>query len=133
MSVFFFSINLMAIVGNSFALVSGTSMATPHIAGIAALIKQYNPSWTPSMISSAIATTATKYDNHGRVIMAEGFGIGSLYPSTPFEFGSGLVTPNCAIDPGMVFSSGNVFHKLNSKSFLNSFISLEKISNGVQC
>ncbi|PON52148.1 Subtilase [Parasponia andersonii] len=93
--------------GLNFALLSGTSMAAPHVAGIAALIKQCNPLWTPSMIMSAIATTATKYDaNNGQVIMAEGFGIGSLYPSTPFEFGSGLVSPKRAIDPGLVFSTG---------------------------
>ena len=101
------------IPGLNFALLSGTSMATPHVAGIAALIKQYNPSWTPSMITSAIATTATKYDDkNGQLIMAEGFGISSLYPSTPFEFGSGLVSPKRAIDPGLVFSSGNVFYVL---------------------
>ncbi|KAF4372593.1 hypothetical protein F8388_027266 [Cannabis sativa] len=95
------------LAGFSFALLSGTSMATPHVAGVAALIKQLNPSWTPSMIASAIATTATKYDeNNGRIIMAEGYGIGSLYPSTAFEFGSGLVSPKRALDPGLVFSSG---------------------------
>ncbi|XP_062088526.1 subtilisin-like protease SBT2.4 [Humulus lupulus] len=96
-----------ALEGFRFALLSGTSMATPHVAGIAALIKQLNPSWTPSMIASAIATTATKYDqNNGRIIMAEGYGISSLYPSTAFELGSGLVSPKRAIDPGLVFSSG---------------------------
>ncbi|KAK3017719.1 hypothetical protein RJ639_003075, partial [Escallonia herrerae] len=91
--------------GYSFALLSGTSMATPHIAGIAALIKQHNPSWTPSMIASAMSTTATKYDKSGEPIMAEGPGIYSLYPSTPFDFGAGLVNPTRATDPGLVFLS----------------------------
>ncbi|XP_043693789.1 subtilisin-like protease SBT2.4 [Telopea speciosissima] len=92
--------------GYNFALLSGTSMATPHVAGIAALIKQYNPSWTPSMIASAMSTTASRYDNYGEPIMAEGFNITSLYPSTPFDFGAGLINPKLALHPGLVFPSG---------------------------
>ncbi|KAH7545692.1 hypothetical protein FEM48_Zijuj01G0120800 [Ziziphus jujuba var. spinosa] len=93
------------LMGYNFGLLSGTSMATPHVAGIAALLKQYNPSWTPSMIASAMATTASKYDNDGDLIKAEGSSIGSLYPSTPFDFGSGLLSPKRALHPGLVFSS----------------------------
>ncbi|XAR53811.1 Cucumisin [Bertholletia excelsa] len=92
--------------GNNFALLSGTSMAAPHIAGVAALIKQRNPLWTPSMIASAVATTAIRYGNNGEKIMAEGSDIYSLYPSTPFDFGAGLVNPSRAVDPGLVFPSG---------------------------
>ncbi|KAK4858974.1 hypothetical protein QYF36_024725 [Acer negundo] len=93
------------LTGHNFALLSGTSMATPHIVGIGALIKQYNPSWTPSMIASAITTTATKYDNYGDLIMAEGSDT-SLYNGTHFDFGAGLVNATRAIDPGLVLSSG---------------------------
>lgn len=98
----------MGYVGYHFGLLSGTSMATPHVAGTAALIKQYNPSWTPSMIASAIATTASKHDSNGELIQAEGSSIGSLNPSTPFDFGSGLLRPKLALHPGLVFFSGGV-------------------------
>jgi subtilisin family serine protease len=37
---------------------SGTSMATPHIAGAAALIKQLHPTWTPDMIKANLMNTA---------------------------------------------------------------------------
>ena len=37
---------------------SGTSMATPHVTGIAALLKQEHPSWTPEEIKAAIVNTA---------------------------------------------------------------------------
>lgn len=42
---------------------SGTSMATPHVAGIVALIKKANPSWNNKEIKSAIITTAKNITN----------------------------------------------------------------------
>nr|XP_043620399.1 subtilisin-like protease SBT2.4 [Erigeron canadensis] len=92
--------------GYNFGLLSGTSMAAPHIAGIAALIKQRNPSWSPSMIASAMATTATTYNKYGEPIMAEGQELYSLHQSTPFDHGAGLVSATHAIDPGLVLISG---------------------------
>jgi subtilisin family serine protease len=45
-------------LNNNAGLLSGTSMAAPHVAGAAALIKALRPSWTPSEIKSALVTTA---------------------------------------------------------------------------
>ncbi|KAH0850942.1 hypothetical protein HID58_095109, partial [Brassica napus] len=92
--------------GRRFAILSGTSMAAPHIAGISALIKQLNPSWTPAMIASAISTTATGYDSSGEVMSAESYGIGELFPSNHFDHGAGHVNPARALDPGLVLPTG---------------------------
>ena len=44
---------------NSFSFLGGTSMSSPHVTGGAALIKAVHPDWTPAMIASSLAMTAT--------------------------------------------------------------------------
>jgi len=41
----------------NYTITSGTSMACPHVSGVAAYIKTFHPEWSPSMIQSAIMTT----------------------------------------------------------------------------
>ncbi|KAL3680531.1 hypothetical protein R1sor_023487 [Riccia sorocarpa] len=94
--------------GERFAMLSGTSMATPHIAGIAALIKQFHPDWSPAAITSAMMTTASVYDRQGEPVLAQNptsnFS-SALGPGTPFDFGAGAVNPGRALDPGLVFEA----------------------------
>ncbi|MBI2322306.1 MAG: S8 family serine peptidase [Chloroflexi bacterium] len=45
---------------------SGTSMAVPHVAGAAALLKQRHPSWTPRPIKAALVATAKPVTNLSR-------------------------------------------------------------------
>ncbi|KAI4307811.1 hypothetical protein L6164_030952 [Bauhinia variegata] len=77
---------------------SGTSMSSPHVAGIVGLLKTLHPDWSPASIKSAIMTTASTADNSGRPIADE-----SLQEMTPFAYGGGHVQPDLAIDPGLVY------------------------------
>ncbi|KAL0739194.1 hypothetical protein Bca4012_015404 [Brassica carinata] len=96
-------------VGEGFALISGTSMAAPHIAGIAALVKQKHPQWSPAAIKSALMTTSTVMDRAGRPLQAQQYSeteTMTLVKATPFDYGSGHVNPSAALDPGLVFDAG---------------------------
>jgi hypothetical protein len=44
--------------GSTFTVLDGTSMATPHVAGAAALLLQDHPGWTPRQVKSALVSTA---------------------------------------------------------------------------
>ena len=96
--------------GEKFALISGTSMATPHIAGIVTLIKQRHPTWSPSAIHSALLTTASNIDFWNNPILAEQPSANpSSSPSgsaSPFDVGCGAVNATAALDPGLVFERG---------------------------
>jgi len=78
-----------------YAYLSGTSMATPHVAGVAALLMQAHPEWSPATIKSAFMTTAR------RSLTASGTA------AIPFDFGAGHIVPNDANDPGLVYDVGD--------------------------
>jgi len=44
--------------GDDFAVLDGTSFSAPHVAGVAAILLQRHPSWTPQQVKSALMSTA---------------------------------------------------------------------------
>ncbi|MEU6857637.1 S8 family serine peptidase [Glycomyces sp. NPDC046736] len=88
--------------GNDFATNQGTSMSSPHVAGLAALLKSANPGWSPMAIKSAIMTTAYQEDQAGNPIQRAG------EDATPFDYGAGHADGAKMLDPGLVYESSPV-------------------------
>jgi subtilisin family serine protease len=86
--------------GQLFQSISGTSMSSPHVAGIYALLKQAHPDWTPAMAKSAVMTSARQ-----DVVEENG-----TTAADPFDFGAGHVAPGSTaagsmFDPGLVYDA----------------------------
>ena len=84
--------------GRLFDLYSGTSMSSPHVAGLAALMKEAHPDWSPMAIKSALMTT-------GSDVLDGGTPAPNTNPVLIFRQGAGHVQPNRAMDPGLVYDS----------------------------
>ncbi|OMO66690.1 hypothetical protein COLO4_30415 [Corchorus olitorius] len=75
-----------------YSIATGTSMACPHAAGVAAYVKTFHPDWSPSAIKSALMTTAWAMDQ-------------SKSRGGEFAYGSGHINPIKARDPGLVYET----------------------------
>jgi len=82
----------------------GTSAAAPHAAGVAALLKAYDPALTPDAIYTALQTTAIDMDAPG-VDFDSGYGLiqapAALASLNPDADGDGVAdsVDNCPTDP----------------------------------
>ncbi|AAZ23976.1 S8 family peptidase [Colwellia psychrerythraea] len=82
--------------GELFQMISGTSMSSPHVAGLFAMIKQAHPNWSPSTAKSALMTTA--YQD----VMKED----EATPADAFDMGAGHVNPGGKANKGSIFEPG---------------------------
>jgi subtilisin family serine protease len=48
--------------GNRYAYLNGTSMSSPHAAGVAALVKEQHPNWSPGAVKAAVQRSAQHLD-----------------------------------------------------------------------
>ncbi|KAM6555286.1 hypothetical protein CsatB_002305 [Cannabis sativa] len=106
---------------NGFAFMSGTSMATPHVSAIVALLKSLHPDWSPAAIKSAIVTTAWNNDPSGEPIFAEGE---TMKLADPFDYGGGIINFNSAVNPGLVYdmNTSDYLYYLCSMGYKSSAI-----------
>ncbi|GLT46180.1 hypothetical protein SLA2020_199540 [Shorea laevis] len=104
-----------------FNILSGTSMACPHVSGLAALLKAAHPGWSPAAIRSALMTTAYTVDNRGETMLEETTG----NTSTALDFGSGHVHPTKALDPGLIYD-------LTSMDYVNFLCNSNYTLNKIQ-
>jgi serine protease len=71
------------IEGSGYEAWGGTSMATPHVAGVAALLWSANPNWTNVQIREAMTMTAYDLGDPGRDI-AYGYGLVQAYDALQY-------------------------------------------------
>jgi subtilisin family serine protease len=88
--------------GELFQAIAGTSMSSPHVAGVFALLKQAHPEWSAAAAKSALMTTAYQsVRDNDRVSKAD-----------PFDMGAGHINPGgkwskgSIIEPGLVYDAG---------------------------
>jgi hypothetical protein len=103
--------------------ISGTSMATPHVVGVAALYLQNNTTASPATVASAITSTATS----GRLT---GIGTGSpnllLYSLLTTGGGGGAPCTNCEAYSGSLSGTGAYQYQPNGTYYYSSISGTHK-------
>ncbi|KAL0351729.1 UNVERIFIED_CONTAM: CO(2)-response secreted protease [Sesamum calycinum] len=86
-----------------FDILSGTSMACPHVSGLAAIVKSQHPTWSPSAIRSAIMTTAIQMNNlHAPITTNTGS------RATAYDIGAGEISLSGPLQPGLVYETETI-------------------------
>jgi len=68
-----------SVLGGGFAALSGTSMATPHVSAVAALVLQKNANLTPTMVKKILEETSEPLENTPNQV---GYGLVNAYAAT---------------------------------------------------
>ena len=103
-----------------FGQVSGTSMASPHVAGAAAVLRQIHPDWSNDYIKSALMSTAKYLD----IFNADGT------PGQPLDMGAGRLDLTNAADPGVILDPPNAgFGMLNLGDSATQAVRVTNISS----
>jgi subtilisin family serine protease len=95
-----------------YSSISGTSMASPHVAGAAALVRQAHPTWTPDMIRTALQNTSTNLRNPAGAASSDGGAERVL------DQGAGLIDVEAAVNVKALM--GVTSTDINAPSLLGS-------------
>lgn len=84
------------IVAGKYARLDGTSMAAPHVSGLAALEIAKNPTWQPSQIQDSVIHTAKDLGDPGK---DEWYGYGRIDPPVALALSAPYKVPIANLDP----------------------------------
>ncbi len=102
---------------------SGTSMASPHVAGAAALVRQVHPTWSNAYIKSALMSTSKYmgiYNHDGS-------------PAQPLDIGAGRLDLTRVTDPGVILSPPSVsFGQVMSGTTASKTIKVTNIATATE-
>ncbi|AEK73648.1 subtilisin-like serine protease precursor [Thermococcus sp. 4557] len=87
-------------VGDYYVAAPGTSMATPHVAGISALLLQAHPSWTPDHVKTALIETADIVKPDEIADIAYGAGRVNAYKASNYDSYAKLVFTGSVANKG---------------------------------
>ncbi|XP_058088112.1 subtilisin-like protease SBT4.14 [Magnolia sinica] len=106
----------------NFNIVSGTSMACPHVAATAAYVKSFHPDWSPAAIKSAIITTAKSMSSKKNM-------------DAEFAYGSGHIQPARAVHPGLIYDANEISYIqfLCKDGYNGSMLQIILGNNAIDC
>ena len=91
-------VDIVSPIPGGYGTWSGTSMATPAVAGAAALLHQRHPAWTPAQIKSSLVLTARPVFND----------TAHKHPTSVLAAGGGMIDVQAADDPGLFAAPAGV-------------------------
>ncbi|WP_163527432.1 S8 family serine peptidase [Halobacillus ihumii] len=111
-------VNIISTVPGGYQPLQGTSMAAPHVAGVAALMIEAHPDWSPAQIKRSMMTTADLLTEQP----------GQPYP--PTAQGTGVIDTEAAIQPDLWIEPGGLYFGRIEDSFFREKVKITVHNKG---